>query len=163
MILPRAAALRQGLDWIETGLAGESLGKRGDAAVRQIEFHALQAVHGEEHDAGSKGLAVFDDRDQIFERCQLDTAKAEAFRRKRQDRSPEFFSRVAQCGHDHCPRAKRSAFEMTGGGGRFGTHNAIVAGTEAVLQIGGRCPLHLDETRPQTPQVPRRVYNLSAS
>ena len=49
-------------------LLREALGERGDGAFGEIEFYPLHAMHGEEHDAGGKGFAVADLRDEIIER-----------------------------------------------------------------------------------------------
>src|SRR5258708_36927148 len=55
----------------------------------------------EEDDGGSKGLAAFDLRSQIVERCDIYTAKAEAFAREMENCAPEFFARVGQrCDHE---------------------------------------------------------------
>ena len=85
---------------ILSGFLCEALGEREDVALGKIQFHSLHAVHGEKDDAGGEGFAAFDLRRQIFEGRDIDTAQAEAFGRKVENRAPEFFARVRQC-RDH--------------------------------------------------------------
>ena len=78
----------------------EALGEREEIAFGKVEFHALHAMHGKENDAGSEGLAVLDLGGEIVERRDIDAAQAEAFARKLENRSPEFFAGVGQRGDD---------------------------------------------------------------
>lgn len=93
--------------WRERGgrlqprLGQETLRERGQAAVGQVEFDALDAVHGEENDGGSERLAVANHDREILKRGEFGAAQAEALGGKSQDHSPEFFARIAQrCNHD---------------------------------------------------------------
>jgi hypothetical protein len=95
---------------ILSGLLGEALGEREDVSFGKIQFHAFHAVHGEEYDAGGKGLAILDLRGQIVERRDIDTAQAEALTRKMENRTPELFARVGQ-GRDY----ERTLMEGAGG------------------------------------------------
>lgn len=82
------------------GLLGEALGEREEIAFGKVEFHALDAVHGKEDDAGGEGLTALDLRGEIVKGRDIDAAQAEAFGRKLENRSPEFFARVGECGDD---------------------------------------------------------------
>ena len=107
------------------GLLGEALGEREQVALGKIQFHSLHAVHGEKDDAGSEGLAALDLRGQIVEGRDIDTADAEAFGRKVENRAPEFFARVGQR-RDHeralTERADGLGFLIKAGAG----HDSIV-------------------------------------
>src|ERR1700722_18243296 len=94
---------------IHSGLGGEALRQRGNAAVGQIEFHTLQTVHGEKNYAGGKWLAILDQRDQVVKRCQLHAAKAQAFRRERKDGAPKLLPRISQSHEHHDAGTKRIA------------------------------------------------------
>lgn len=89
-------------------LLGEALGEREEIPLGKVEVHALDAVHGKEDDAGSEGLAIFDLCGQIIESRDIDAAQAEAFARKLENRTPEFFARVGQGGDYECARTKRA-------------------------------------------------------
>jgi len=82
------------------GLLGEALAEREDVSLGKIEFQALDAMHGEEDDARGEGLAALDLRSEIVERRDVDSAQAEAFGGKMENRAPEFFARVGQ-GRDY--------------------------------------------------------------
>src|ERR1700677_795813 len=86
--------------WILSRLLRETLRERKDITLGQIELDSLHPVHGKEDDAGGEGLAVFNLRGEIVERCDIDTAQAEAVGRKMENRSPELFARVVQCRDD---------------------------------------------------------------
>jgi hypothetical protein len=78
----------------------EALGQAGDGAFGEIEFEALDAVHGEEHDSGGEGLAIADLADEIVERRKVDAAEAEASGGEMKDGAPDFFARIGEGGDD---------------------------------------------------------------
>ena len=98
----RLLAVRRGKGggWLEAGFGEESLRERRQAAIGQVEFHALQAVHGKENYGGCEGLAVSHHHGEVLERGQFDAAQAESLGRQHKDHSPEFLPRVRQ-GRDH--------------------------------------------------------------
>jgi hypothetical protein len=82
---------RQKRGGILAGFLGEALGERKEVSLGQIEFHALHAVHGKEHDARGEGLSVLDLRGQIVERRDIDAAQADAFAWKDRESRPRIF------------------------------------------------------------------------
>lgn len=85
----------------QAGLIGEALRERGQVAIRKIEFHTLDAVHGKENDSRAEWLAVSDHHREIFERRQFRSAQAESFRSQCKDHAPELLARTGQGGNDH--------------------------------------------------------------
>lgn len=86
---------------LQPGLGQETLGERGQAAVGQVEFDALDAVHGEENDGGSERLAVANHDREILKRGEFGAAQAEAFGSERENHPPKLFARIAQrCNHN---------------------------------------------------------------
>src|SRR5436309_3982988 len=61
---------------ILAGLLREPLTERQDTALGQVQFHALNAMHGEEHDTGCESVAGLDGRNQIVKRNQINAANA---------------------------------------------------------------------------------------
>ena len=94
---------------LQPGLGQETLGERGQAAVGQVEFDALDAVHGEENDGGSERLAVANHDREILERREFGAAQAQAFGSESENHSPELFARIAQGGNHEGARHKRLA------------------------------------------------------
>ncbi len=92
---------------ILSGLLRETLGEREDVALGKIEFHALDAVHGKEDDAGSKGFAVLDLRGQVVEAGDVDAAQAEAFGSEIENGAPKLFARVSERRDDERAGTKR--------------------------------------------------------
>ncbi len=80
--------------WIEAGFLGEALGEGEKISFGEVEFHALDAVHGKEDDAGSEGIAILDLHGEVIKGGDVDAAQAETFGRKLENRTPEFFARV---------------------------------------------------------------------
>ena len=90
----------------EPGLGEEALRERRQAAIGQVEFDALDAVHGEEYDGGSEGFAVAHHHREILEGREFGAAQAKAIGGKSQDHSPEFFARTAQGRNDQSAGVK---------------------------------------------------------
>ena len=82
--------------WFEPRLGEEALGERRQVSIGQVEFDALNAVHGEKYNGRSEGLAVAHHDREILEGCEFGATQAQAIGGKRQDHSPEFFARTAQ-------------------------------------------------------------------
>ena len=61
---------------IVTGLLAEAFSQRVNSAFGKVEFDAFDTVHGEEDNAGGKGISCPDHGDQVFERGQIDSAEA---------------------------------------------------------------------------------------
>ena len=77
------------------------MGERGEAAIGQVEFDALDSVHRKENDGGSERLAVANHDREILKRGELGATQAEAFGSKRENHPPKLFARIAQrCNHD---------------------------------------------------------------
>lgn len=124
-------------DRFQAGFSEEALGERGQSPVGKIEFDALDAVHGEEHDCGRERFSVAHHDGEILERRQLGSAQAQALGSESQNHSPEFFARVAEVCND-----KRSRSEGGAGGwrGRVLLHAKIVAGRAAHCKsMSGGC------------------------
>ena len=85
---------------ILSGLLGKTLGQRKNVALGKIEFQSLDAMHGEEEDAGSERLSVADLDDEVVERGEFDAAQAESYGREMENRTPEFFAWVSERGDD---------------------------------------------------------------
>ena len=86
----------------QAGPGEETLRQRGQAAIGEIEFHALDAVHREKDDGGSGHLAVADHDGEVLVRGELDSADARTRGREGQDHSPEPFARIGQRGNHRC-------------------------------------------------------------
>jgi len=83
-----------------SGFLGETLGEGGDGTFGEIEFEALDAVHGEEEDSGGEGLAIADLGNEVVEGREIDAAEAEADVGEMKNGSPEFFARIGERGDD---------------------------------------------------------------
>lgn len=97
---------RENLDRIQICLCRKAIGKRRNIAVRQIDFNPFNAMHGKEHNRRRERISFLHHRYKIVERCQLNSAQAQAFKRKSQNRAPEFFSWIAESSNHHAPRMK---------------------------------------------------------
>ena len=95
--------------WFEPSLGEETLAERRQAAIGQVEFDALNAVHGKEDDGGSEGFAVAHHHREIFEGREFGPAQAQAIGGNRQDHPPELFARTAQGRNDQSAGVKRFA------------------------------------------------------
>jgi len=82
--------------WFEAGFSEEALGERRQAAIGQVEFDALDAMHRKKYDGRSEGLAVTDHHREILERREFGAAQAQAIGGKGKDHPPELFARTAQ-------------------------------------------------------------------
>jgi hypothetical protein len=77
------------------GFFGEALRERKQVPFGEIEFHALDAMHGEEDYTRGEGLAILDLRGEIVETRKVDAAQRDSFGGKMENGAPEFFARVA--------------------------------------------------------------------
>src|SRR5579864_1263376 len=112
---------------LQAGLGKEALRERGQIAVGQIEFDALDAVHRKENDGGCERLAIADHNGEVLERGQFGATQAEAGRGKRENHSPEFFAWIAQRRNHEGPRLERFGLGGHSSGG-IKVHAKIVAG-----------------------------------
>lgn len=81
---------------MQSCLGREALRKGRNVAVRQIELHALNAMHRKEDYTESGGIARFYHRDEIFERTQFDAGKTDALMAEGKNRTPELLPGVTQ-------------------------------------------------------------------
>src|SRR5271165_3351723 len=95
--------------WLETSLGEEALAERRQASVGQVEFDALNPVHGKKYHGWSEWLAVAHHHREILEGREFGAAQAKAIGGNRQDHPPEFFARTAQGRNDQSARVKRFA------------------------------------------------------
>ena len=70
---------REGYARFQAGFGQEALRERGQGPVGEIEFDALDAVHGEENDGGGERLTILHHDRKIFKGCQFRPAEAQAF------------------------------------------------------------------------------------
>jgi hypothetical protein len=77
-----------------TSFGRKLLGERRKVAIANVQFNALYAVHGEEHYAGCGGLAGFYQLREIIQRLQVQTTDVYPRRRKGNEKTPEFLSRI---------------------------------------------------------------------
>ena len=59
---------------LQSGFGKEALRKRWQAAVGEIEFDALDAVHGEKHYGWGKRFSVANHHGEVFKGCELGSA-----------------------------------------------------------------------------------------
>src|ERR1700746_2297786 len=91
---------------IQICLCCKAIGKRRNVAIRQIEFDPFNAVHGKENNRRRERISFLHHRHKIIERCQLNSTEAQTFRRKSQNRAPEFLSWIAESSNYHTPRTE---------------------------------------------------------
>ena len=70
----------EGYGWFQAGFGQEALRERGQGPVREIEFDALDAVHGEEDYGRRERLTIAHHDGEIFKGCQFCPTQAQAFR-----------------------------------------------------------------------------------
>lgn len=99
---------REGGRWLQPSLGEEALREGWQVSVGQVEFDALNAMHGKEHDGGSERLAVADHHRQILKGGEFSAAQAEALRSERENHPPEFFARIAESRNHQRTGLKRS-------------------------------------------------------
>jgi len=85
---------RKRIRGIEAGFRKKTLRERGKRSIRQIEFHAFDAMHREEHHGWSKRFPVANHHGEVFKGSEFDAAQAKSGRSQREDHSPEFFARI---------------------------------------------------------------------
>lgn len=59
---------------LQSGFGKEALRKRWQAAVGEIEFDALDAMHGEKHYGWGKRFSVSNHHGEVFKGCELGSA-----------------------------------------------------------------------------------------
>ena len=70
----------EGYGRFQPGFGQEALRERGQSPVREIEFHALDAVHGEEDYGRRERLTIAHHDGEILKRRQFCPAQSQAFR-----------------------------------------------------------------------------------
>ena len=94
------AVCAAGVPWLPARAAYDP-GAKLEISVREVEFHALNPMHGKEDHTERERFAVFDERDEVLERSQINSTQAEAFGAESKNRSPEFFAGIGQGGNHH--------------------------------------------------------------
>lgn len=93
-------------------------------------------MHGKEHDAGGKRLAVANLGDEVVKRREVDAAQAEPNGRKLKNRPPEFFARIGERDDNDRSRTERRGglryFVKAGAG-----HDGIVVWVMGKMQTEG--------------------------